>query len=209
MEVKKVFKKVALSLFVIVGLIILVYYYTKLFESNKTIHQPGFLSERAKQYLQNQKQDYTNIWNFMFVANKDLQEPVKQLVPKHYNIDNCFTFILNIEPDILRQEDCSVYMSFDNPKGKIRLVYEYPAKYDLDNNPSIIIRRQNPQRYLEEKISTSKNDFLVFTDNYSQNRFEKTVFLSVDGGLLTASFSFNFFDFTNDMINLLNSLSVN
>lgn len=134
-------------------------------------HTQNSLSDRAKEFLQEQKTGNNSL--------SDVNLKGRKVISQDISIEKCFSFhvpfsVRNVNTDN-NGNPCYRYVSFDNPKGSIVIYKESAAGLPLENAPGISLRRLKKDTYKEESLSINGHTFLVFRD--ITKAYEKTAYM--------------------------------
>ncbi len=156
------------------------YFYIDFKNSSRTQNS---LSDRAKEFLQEQKTGNNSLSDINFKGRKIISQDI--------SVEKCFSFhipfsVRNVNTDN-NGNPCYRYISFDNPKGSVVIYRENAAGFDLESAPGVSLRRLKKDVYKEENFSINGHSFLVFRD--TTKPYEKTAYTLVSSSYIITTLS--------------------
>lgn len=118
------------------------------------------LSERSKEFLQSQAQKGNLEFGGVYLQDKDERgENASQTIV----VDNCFSFIVPFKLVINRSMgQCFNQILTVSPRVIINIYIREVSFNAIDEDPGILLRRENPEIYKEESVNINGRKFLIF-----------------------------------------------
>ncbi len=165
----------------------------------------GSISERAKLYLNKQKQNDNGEWSAVSSDEKANSKPDN----RSFQVKDCLSFNVPFPVLTVKQEKpCFMMITTSSPRGHIR-VYRTTTTHDsLDDVGDITMRRQDKNLYKEETVNVNNKSFLLFKriDEFS---YENVAFYLRNKDIFIISMSYPTSEnLDKDMLVLVHSLQI-
>lgn len=159
-------RKIFIGLIIIVALGIAGVF---LFETFQSQNLSNTLSKRSKEFIA--KKEENSVSKFSGLLEKEKEDTSG----KRYGVGDCFSFTIPYQVFNMREEGpCDYYFAFEDPKGRITAFARNGSYLTFDNLEGVSMRRQDTEKYKEEKLEVNGKTFLIFQN--MEEAYQKTAY---------------------------------
>jgi len=137
------------------------------------VENRGEISNRAEEFLAEQKATDSEQWRFIDLSEKD---EGLVLGAQTYEIGNCLKVTIPFEvKNDYSERGCGHFFAVANPHGSI-YVYQKEVNFEkIDEDSGVMLRRKEKENYEESNFENGGRNFLIFT-KVGENSREKVAF---------------------------------
>lgn len=144
------------------------------------------LSDRAKEYIEDQKGGNDSLWRSVDLENSKANLPKSTLIAK----EGCFSLTLPFRMKAERPEEgCSVDITTDEPMGLFVASLKEMSVSSLDDIPSVRLRREKTEEYTEETWNANGKAFLTFKSK--DGTYKRNIFYVTPKGIFSMTLNIN------------------
>lgn len=149
--------------------------------------QTGVLSDRAREYIDQQKSGNDDLWRSVDLENTDGNKPRSVAVNKK----GCYSFTMPF--GLYREhkrEGCRVFLSTDNPRGTLTAMLDAKIQVgSVEELPDVMMRKNKKDVYAESPITVNGMTFLSFKS--TESGYERAAFYKTDTGVFSIALTAN------------------
>ena len=147
------------------------------------------LSDRSKQYIEEQKRTQHSVWSGVnFESKNKFKMTESEVLSAQQMHQECFNLTIPYEIELRRQlEGCNTQIHTTNPKATIVVTVMENKGGDLSAIAAIQLRRNKADIYQESSKYVNGREYIVFEKQ--DWTYEKTAFTNWNGDVVTLTLS--------------------